>query len=127
MYKLLSGPLGESIKHLETGRVFGATPGNVDYEAYLAWVALGNTPEGADAPGPPSENVTAQAGALQWFADNPVTRQLFTLSIAELETEINTLIDAALPLATVGNRTKIKKLLTALSISVRLLVKRELS
>lgn len=115
MYKLLSGPLGESIKHLETGRVFGATPGNVDYEDYLAWVALGNTPEGADAPGPPSENVLAQSGARAWFGSHQAAVNFVRLTPAEQESQIDGYTLAQL-----------KELVKFLAVAVSMLIKREL-
>lgn len=66
-----------------------------------------------------------QSGARAWFAANSGALALFDLSISELETEINNLVDALLPLATAANRTKQKRLLTGLAIAVRVLVKRE--
>lgn len=67
----------------------------------------------------------AHGGALAWFEANPAAMALFDLSVADLETEINSLVDVLLPLATVPNRTKQKRLLTGLAIAVRVLVKRE--
>lgn len=96
------------------------------WSEYLDWVALGNAPEAADVI-PPDAIEPTRLGAKQWLIDNPTTQQLFTLTIPELETEINTLVDVLFPLATAGNRTKTKKLWMALAVSVRFLVKRELS
>ena len=57
MYSIKSQYLGERI----VGQViikndgdsitsFGENPANTDYQAYLAWLAEGNTPEQADTP-----------------------------------------------------------------------------
>jgi len=50
MYKLLSTPLGEFVVRTDENSVttFAADPANTDYQAYLAWLAEGNTPEPAD-------------------------------------------------------------------------------
>lgn len=74
----------------------------------------------------PIPAVAAKSAANQWFADNPNGKLLFTLSIPDLSTEIATLVDALFPAATAGNRTKLKLLLMAIAVSVRVLVKREL-
>ena len=52
MYKLLpSTMMGEPtcIKRLEDGAFIPKDPDNTDYQAYLAWLAEGNTPLPADA------------------------------------------------------------------------------
>ena len=122
MYKLMRDDL---IKNLTTGAIFPEEPGNRDYDEYLLWVAAGNTPEPADPdPGPPPGEI-AGSGAKQWFIDNPATQQLFTLTIPELETEINTLVDALFPAATAQNRTKTKKFWMSLAVTIRVLVRRE--
>lgn len=76
---------------------------------------------------PVPEDIKARSGAKQWFIDNPNAMQIFTLSIADLQTEIYTLVDAIIPTATAGNRTRLKLLLMGLAVAVRVLVKRELS
>ena len=45
-YQLQS--LGESVKRSD-GTFIPFDPANTDYQAYLAWLAEGNTPEPADA------------------------------------------------------------------------------
>lgn len=99
-------------------------PGNSLYQEVQAWIAAGNTPEAADAPIDDPGDV-ARTGARQWFTDNPNGKLLFTLTIAELSAEIASLVDALFPAATAPNRTKLKLLLMAMAVSVRLLVKRE--
>jgi hypothetical protein len=45
-YKLTPPMLGEvrSIIRIEDGACIPINPDNLDYQAYLAWLALGNTP-----------------------------------------------------------------------------------
>jgi hypothetical protein len=49
-YKLQNGIHGEtlSVLHLESEKSIPFDPANTDYQAYLAWVAEGNTPEPSD-------------------------------------------------------------------------------
>lgn len=69
----------------------------------------------ADAP------LTARA----WFQANPNAKLIFSMSVAEIVAEIANLVDALFPSATVGNRTKLKLLLTSITLVVRIWVKRE--
>lgn len=124
MYKLT---LGTTILRLTDNASIPADEHNADYQGYLAWIALGNTPEPADPPPAPDIVEMARTGARQWFTDNPATMQLFTLAIPDLETEINTLVDALFPAATAGNRAKTKKFWMALAVSIRFLVKQALN
>ena len=52
MYKYLSDPFGNNqtnvIKRTTDGACIPFDPSNTDYQAYLAWVAEGNTPLPAD-------------------------------------------------------------------------------
>ena len=53
MYKLISKPewIIDTMQHvfrLEDNAVIPFNPENTDYQAYLKWVAEGNTPEPAD-------------------------------------------------------------------------------
>jgi len=51
MYKLLKNMAGETnfVQRLEDKAIIPFDPANTDYQAYLKWVAEGNTPEPADA------------------------------------------------------------------------------
>lgn len=67
------------------------------------------------------------ADGINWFNDNPATKQLFTLSLTDLETvQINPLVDALFPSASAANRTKTKKLWMALSVVARINVLKNL-
>ena len=52
MYKLFKVGIGvtepNSIKRLSDNAFIPFAPDNTDYQAYLKWVAAGNTPEPAD-------------------------------------------------------------------------------
>jgi hypothetical protein len=49
MYKLYKSPYGsESIIRISDNAYIPINPDNVDYQAYLKWVAEGNTPEAAE-------------------------------------------------------------------------------
>lgn len=64
MYKLTDS---NCITRLSDGATIPTDEGNLDYVAYLAWVAEGNTPEPADVPPPPTqaELALAQIRALE--------------------------------------------------------------
>jgi len=52
MYELIKDPLTNKVNQVRKteGNVYFSipiNPDNTDYQAYLAWVAEGNTPEGA--------------------------------------------------------------------------------
>ena len=52
MYKLIKGIKSEvfAVLRLADNAQVPFDPANTDYQAYLAWLALGNTPEPADNP-----------------------------------------------------------------------------
>jgi hypothetical protein len=51
MYKLSPAFMGNqfSVTRLSDGACIPFDPANTDYQAYLKWLELGNTPESADA------------------------------------------------------------------------------
>jgi hypothetical protein len=51
MYKLLNTHFGQYVIRTDENSVttFPADPANIDYQAYLAWLAEGNTPLPADS------------------------------------------------------------------------------
>lgn len=124
MYKLIDG----GVILLATGATIPEDPTNADWQEYLAWVALGNTPAPADAlPGPTAGDV-AQGGVKAWFVAHPNAALLFNLSIADLDIEIDGMADALFPAASGvsnANKNRFKLWAKTVSHSVRALAKRE--
>ena len=50
MYKLNNFIGGQNVIRFDYNACIPFDPNNTDYQAYLAWLALGNTPEPADNP-----------------------------------------------------------------------------
>ena len=50
MYKLIKNHFGEicSIQRISDNTFMPLSPDNTDYQAYLEWIAQGNTPQPAD-------------------------------------------------------------------------------
>jgi len=48
MYKLITILGNESVIRISDGAFIPFSPDNTDYQAYLAWVAQGNTPQAAE-------------------------------------------------------------------------------
>lgn len=121
MYKLIDG----GVILLATGATIPEDQTNADWQEYLAWVALGNTPTPADAlPGPTAGDV-AQGGVKAWFLAHSNAALLFNLSIADLDIEIDSMADALFPAASNANKNRFKLWAKTVSHSVRALSKRE--
>lgn len=68
----------------------------------------------------------APVGVRGWFAANPNSKLIFSMTVAEVAAEIAALVDISFPApATAATRTKWKLLLTGLTLAVRIIVKRE--
>lgn len=122
-YKLVHNWGG--VIRLADNRSIPPNPDNPYWREYQEWLALGNTPDPADPEPPPDSTAVAKVGAKAWYLDNPNAALLFELSIEDLQTEVAALVNALFPTATAGNRTKMILLLMTLSVSVRVLAKRE--
>lgn len=116
MYKLTRSG---SIIRLSSGVSFVPDERNADYQDYLAWLALGNTPQPAD-PLPPAEAaqleemLQSRVIVRQYFVSHQAAIDFMRLSPAQQEAQIN-----AMTLA------QLKVVLTYLAIAVSALVKRE--
>src|SRR6185503_4401886 len=57
----------------------------------------------------PTAKERAKADRLIYLAANPGAKAIFDLSLADVETQVNALVDAIIPAATAANRTKLKR------------------
>lgn len=67
----------------------------------------------------------APIGARAWFTDNPNARLIWSMSVSDIATEISSLVDASFPSLSAANRMRWKLLITAITLIVKVLVKRE--
>lgn len=111
------------ILELESEIGFEARPDNRNYQEYLAWLDLGNTPLAADPEPLPDSSTVAKQSARQWYADNPDAALLFTLTIPQLQTAITNRVNALFPLATQGQRDDEILWRMAVSVSLRVFTK----
>jgi hypothetical protein len=123
-YKLTTGGV------IYQGRTIPESEGNRDWIDYQSWVGLGNTPDPADEPTPVEvareAAINAAPGAVrQWFADNPNARLIWSMTVAEIVTEIASLVDVSFAGLSAANRTRWKLFLTGITLALRVLVKRE--
>lgn len=72
-----------------------------------------------------SEENHAQSGAKAWFVAHPNAALLFNLSIADLDTEVDDLVEDLFPLASAANKNRMKLWMKTVSHSIRALAKRE--
>lgn len=102
----------------------GATPAQKSAAAGI--VSAFNAPaEQLVLDGLKAGKVAADGESVTWFTANSGALALFNLPLATLETELNALVDAIVPLATAANRTKLKRLLMAGAVLDRAQVKRD--
>ena len=91
--------------------------------------AIADSDSGADGSGATERTEiisSPKREARQWYNDNPVTRQIFDLSLAELDTEVGDLLTTLFPTAPAGAVGKLRKLLVAYAVNDRVLVHEEL-
>ena len=69
--------------------------------------------------------IAAPIGARTWFVANPNAKLIWSMTTAEVVTEIASLVDNSFIGLPVATRTKWKLFLTAITLIVRILVKRE--
>lgn len=101
------------------GFSFPASETNRHYRRYLEWLAEGNTPLPADPEPPPSSAEVALTSAKDWLDANPGARQIWELSIGDLETQIVAQIEALYPNATAGVKNKERLLRMATVLLIR--------
>lgn len=63
-------------------------------------------------------------GVKEWIRTNPAAKQLFTLSVEDLETEIISLIEDLHPTATAGSKNKLRLLWMMEALSDRVFARR---
>jgi hypothetical protein len=74
----------------------------------------------------PTPKEKAIAEAIVWFQGNPATKQIFTLTPAELETQVGALVDALYPGIAASTRNQEKKVRMAQLMAIRVSVRGEL-
>lgn len=81
-YKLMTDAI---VQRLSDGACIPFVEGNRDYQAYLDWVAAGNTPDPADPPPPPDTRRAQALKALQDVIDDAGTAVKFKLFFQALK------------------------------------------
>lgn len=117
-YKLVTG--GGVVIRLVDGASIPFSPGNADYEAYLAWNAGGGVPDAADVPTQAALDkqveINAAAGiARNWFSGQQAAIDFVRLSPTQQATQIDGM-----------SLVQLKVVVKYLAIAVSMVIKREL-
>lgn len=109
MFKLLSNP--EMVLRIADGARIPRDPSNLDYVAFLTWQAQGNTPQAADPPPPPTQDML-DVQAANTYAKLVALRNM-------TPAQVMTYIDA-----NVNNLAEARDALKTLAIAVSILARR---